>query len=269
MVNPFKTQEEALANVLAATNDERLKQQKAVVIFSGGQDSTTCLLWAKATFKEVEVISFFYGQQHSVELECAKKIAADLDVKHSIIDISFFNELVDSALTVKDGDVCSPHPRLQHLPASFVPNRNATFITLAHAYAQKVGAMAIITGVSAVDYSGYSDCSPQFINAIQTALNIGTWGADNLDAYADELIQIHTPIIYLDKGNTFLLAEKLGNLDVVTKDSHTCYFGNHENWHDWGYGCSTELEDGTFKECPACMLRRKGWDQYLEYTKAE
>ena len=219
-------------------------KKKALVIFSGGQDSTTCLGWAKKEFEEVEAINFNYGQKHSIEIEQAKQICKKHDVKLHKVDISFLDQLVDSALT-SDGDVNQPHERLDHLPASFVPNRNALFITLAHALAQKIGAEALITGVCETDYSGYPDCRQEFISLIEDALWIGS----------DTKIKIITPLMDLDKAETFKLAEDVNILDDVLEMSHTCYNGFRGARHDWGYGCG---------ECPACEIRKNGWDVFVQ-----
>lgn len=209
---------------------------KALVIFSGGQDSTTCLWWAKEKFDEVECITFVYGQNHIIEVEQSKYIAHLAKVKQRIVDISFFQQLVDSALT-SGGNV---NETKNGLPASFVPNRNQMFITIAHAYAQKIGAQHLVTGVCHTDYSGYPDCRQLFIDVIENATNLGS----------NASIKIHTPLMDLTKGDTFALAQKLGVLDFIIEHSHTCYKGDHATRHEWGYGCG---------ECPACDLRRKGF----------
>lgn len=219
-----------------------MKNEKAVVIFSGGQDSTTCLHWALNRFGTVEAITFNYGQKHSVELDCAKEICDKLMIKQTIIDISFLNTIVESALT-SNGDVNQKNDK--GLPASFVPNRNQLFITMAHSYAQKIGAKHLVTGVCQTDYSGYMDCRQIFINAISVATNLGS-GED---------IQIHTPLMYLDKAETFKLALDENCLGEVIEHSHTCYNGNREIMHPWGHGCG---------ECPACELRAKGYYEAQE-----
>lgn len=219
-------------------------KEKALVIFSGGQDSTTCLGWTMNRFDEVECISFNYGQKHSIELQQAAKICDKYGVKQTVVDISFLGTLVDSALT-SNGDVNQSHPRLKNLPASFVPNRNALFITLSHAYAQKIGADTLVTGVCETDFSGYPDCRQVFIDALAHALHLAS----------DVRIKIETPLMYLDKAATFKLAADNGVLDDVLNLSHTCYNGDHETQHDWGYGCG---------ECPACKVRERGWLKYLE-----
>lgn len=213
---------------------------RAVVIFSGGQDSTTCLFWAKNRFKEVSAISFIYGQKHSIELQQAKKICKDAGIDLKIIDISFLSDISNSALT-SNGDINKKNEK--GLPASFVPNRNQLFITLAHSFAQKINADNLVTGVCQTDYSGYPDCRQIFIDDLEKVTNYGS----------DANIKIHTPLIYLTKAETFLLAEKEKCLDIVINDSHTCYSGNREVKYEWGYGCG---------ECTACIKREEGWKEY-------
>lgn len=216
--------------------------KKAVVIFSGGQDSTTCLYWAKKNFDEVEAITFNYGQNHLIELECSKKICKKTNVKQTIIDISFLNTIVESALT-SNRDVNKLNDK--GLPDSFVPNRNQLFITLAHSYAQKIGAKSLVTGTCETDFSGYPDCRRVFIDSIEKSSNLGS----------ESNIEILTPLMYLDKAQTFELAYLLDCFDEIILDSHTCYNGDREHLHEWGYGCDN---------CPACELRKKG---YNEFTK--
>lgn len=218
------------------------KKEKCVVIFSGGQDSTTCLYLAinKYGSENVEAITFNYGQKHSVELVQSKSICELTNVRQTIVDISFLNTIVESALT-SNGDVNKLNDK--GLPASFVPNRNQLFITLAHAYAQKIGASKLMTGVCETDYSGYPDCRNVFIKQIEGTSNLGS----------DSNITIETPLMWLDKAQTFELAEKENCLDSVIENSHTCYNGNREIRHEWGYGCG---------QCPACNLRQKGYEEY-------
>ena len=217
---------------------------KGLVIFSGGQDSTTCLYWAKNKYKEVEAITFNYGQKHLIELEQSKKICDLENIKQTIIDISFLDTLVESALT-SNGDV----NKLNHkgLPASFVPNRNQLFITLSHSYAQKIGADILITGVCQTDYSGYPDCRESFIKAIEWSTNLGS----------DSSVKIKTPLMYLTKAETFKLADKENCLQQVLDLSHTCYNGDREHRHEWGYGCGI---------CPACELRRNGFNEFKKHS---
>lgn len=216
--------------------------KKAIVIFSGGQDSTTCLHFAIKHFDYVEAITFNYGQKHSVELECAKNICTKNNIKQVVIDISFLNTIVESALT-SNGNVNKLNSK--GLPDSFVPNRNQIFITLAHAYAQKIGAEFLITGTCETDFSGYPDCRQVFIDAIGYASNLGSQSS----------INILTPLMYLNKAETWKLANDLNVLNEVVIDSHTCYNGDREHLHEWGYGCDN---------CPACELRKKG---FIEFKK--
>ncbi|MEY4571384.1 MAG: Cellulophaga phage phiSM [Bacteroidota bacterium] len=221
-----------------------IEVKKGVVIFSGGQDSTTILFWAIKMLgvENVEAITFAYGQKHSIEVEQSKIICDLLKVKQTIVDISFLNTLVESALT-SNGDVNEINAK--GLPASFVPNRNQLFITLAHAYAQKINAQWLVTGVCQTDYSGYPDCRHNFIQEIEKASNLGS----------DSNISIQTPLMYLNKKETWALANELGCLKWVVELSHTCYNGNRLKFNDWGYGCG---------ECPACELRKKGYYEYIQ-----
>ncbi len=222
---------------------------KALVIFSAGQDSTTCLVKALQDYEEVECVSFDYGQQHSVELERGKIICEKLGIKQTIFTTDILTQIGDSALlSVNDDEVGKPHSSHADLPSSFVPNRNAFFITMSHAYAQKIDAHILVTGVCETDYSGYPDCRLDFIKKIEDTLNSGS-SSD---------IKIVTPLMHLDKADTFKLAEDIGALGLVLEDSHTCYVGNHEDKHDWGYGCG---------ECPACELREAGYNEYLKRYK--
>lgn len=221
-----------------------MRNEKALVIFSGGQDSTTCLYYAKELYKEVEAISFHYGQRHLIEINQAIKICQLENIHHRIVDISFYPELVESALTGA-GDVSQV--KENGLPASFVPNRNALMITIAHAFAQKIGAKVLVTGVCQTDYSGYPDCRQMFIMKLSDVLNEGSTAN----------IRIETPLMYLTKAETFQLAADLGKLDEVIELSHTCYNGVRKR-KEWGYGCGT---------CPACLLRAKGYTEYLNNAK--
>lgn len=218
---------------------------KAVVVLSGGQDSVTCWGYALKEFDEVCAIGFRYGQKHAVELAQAEVICARHNVPFTIHDIPSLSMLGDSALTT-NGDVNQAHHRDASLPASFVPNRNALFLTIAHAYAQKVGAEALVTGVCQTDYSGYPDCRLDFILKLEAALNTGY----------NTNIRIETPLMHLDKAETFALAQGYGFLEEVLEFSHTCYNGDRNRRHAWGYGCG---------ECPACKLRKAGYEEFLQH----
>lgn len=219
--------------------------RRALVVFSGGQDSTTCLGWAKNRFEYVESITFDYGQKHRVEIAQAGKIAEALAVKNTLLSLDAFSQLNDSALIDSTQDIGAHHKTHTNLPASFVPNRNAIFFTLAHAFAQKQGIEHIIIGVNQTDYSGYPDCREPFVKALELALNLGS----------EANITFHYPLMHLTKAETFALSATEGVLELVLNESHTCYNGDHKHKHAWGYGCG---------ECPACILRKQGWEAYTK-----
>lgn len=219
--------------------------RRALVVFSGGQDSTTCLGWAKNRFEYVESITFDYGQKHRVEIAQAGKIAEALAVKNTLLSLDAFSQLNDSALIDSTQDIGAHHKTHTNLPASFVPNRNAIFFTLAHAFAQKQGIEHIIIGVNQTDYSGYPDCREPFVKALELALNLGS----------EANITFHYPLMHLTKAETFALSATEGVLELVLNESHTCYNGDHKHKHAWGYGCG---------ECPACILRKQGWEAYAK-----
>ena len=216
--------------------------ETAIVVLSGGQDSVTCLGWALKMFTTVHCISFKYGQKHAIELAQAQIVCDALGVSLAVHEIPSLAILGDSALTT-GGDVNQKHERHANLPASFVPNRNALFLTIAHAYAQKMGAKHLVTGVCETDYSGYPDCREIFITELQNTLNLG---------YQTD-IQIRTPLMHLNKAQTFQLAEDVGVLQLVIDESHTCYNGDRVHHWDWGSGCG---------ECPACKIRQNGFREY-------
>lgn len=215
--------------------------EKALVVFSGGQDSTTVLAYAMEQHADVHAIAFAYDQKHAVELVCAHKIAQLMEVPLTVVRLDALTHMRSSAL-VSGGDVAVDHAYLENRPASFVPARNAMFLTAAWGYAMELGASAIYTGVCETDYSGYPDCRDAFIRTLQNSLSIG-YEVD---------IRIHTPLMKLNKADTFQLAENLDVLRIVIEESHTCYNGMRTP-HDWGAGCGT---------CPACTLRSKGWVEY-------
>lgn len=216
----------------------------AVVVLSGGQDSTTCLGLALHNYEKVYAIGFAYGQRHTIELACAEQICKEHNVPFEVFEIPALKQLGNSALIGNEGDVNAHHAQHDNLPASFVPNRNAMFMTIAHAYAQKVGARYVVTGVCETDYSGYPDCRQTFIQTLNTSLNVG-YEVD---------IRFVTPLMNLTKAETFELADRVGFLTTVIEQSHTCYNGIRRHLHDWGYGCG---------ECPACKLRKAGYEEWL------
>lgn len=209
---------------------------KAIVVFSGGQDSTTCLLWALEKYDEVETITFDYNQRHKQEIEVAQVIAKDLGVSNTVIDVSVINDLTVNALTRSDMDIATNDET--GLPNTFVPGRNILFLTLASIAAYQKKADAVITGVCQTDFSGYPDCRNDFVRSLNNSLALG------LDKY----IAIETPLMWLNKEQTWELADQLGHLDYVAKNTLTCYNGII------GDGCG---------ECPACKLRRRGLMNYL------
>ncbi|MBD8500687.1 7-cyano-7-deazaguanine synthase QueC [Paenibacillus arenosi] len=213
-----------------------MKQDKAVVVFSGGQDSTTCLWWALQQFKEVEAISFDYGQRHHTELEHATRIAEELNVRHRILDMSLLNQLAPNALTRSDMEI---EHEDGELPNTFVDGRNLLFISFAAVYAKQLGAKHLIVGVCETDFSGYPDCRDVFIKSLNVTLNLSM----------DTSFVIHTPLMWLDKAQTWHMADELGALDFIREKTVTCYEGLV------GDGCGV---------CPACKLRRAGLDTYLK-----
>ncbi len=213
-----------------------------VVLFSGGQDSTTCLYWAKREFSDVRAIAFDYGQRHAIELKQAQKIADGADVPLQVLDLKGLLSTC-SALTNPQMATSGQHPNDPKLPATFVPARNALFLTAACGIAYTSKVVDLVTGVCQTDFSGYPDCRRVFIDSMEVSLSLGL-GAD---------IRIHTPLMYLDKADTFKLAEDLGVLDVVLEESHTDYHGDRSTRHEWGYG---NLDN------EASLLRAKGWEEF-------
>jgi 7-cyano-7-deazaguanine synthase len=225
----------------------------ALVLFSGGQDSTTCLAWALDRFHHVETVGFDYGQRHRVELDCRVDIVASLkehypgwatrlDEDHTI-DLTVLGQISESALT-RDSAI---EMQANGLPSTFVPGRNLIFLTMAAALAYRRGLTHIVGGMCETDYSGYPDCRDQTIRALETALGRGM----------DRQFVLDTPLMWIDKAATWRLAETLGGERLVTlirEQTHTCYLGERGELHDWGHGCGT---------CPACQLRAKGYAEYL------
>lgn len=214
-----------------------LKDEKAIVVFSGGQDSTTCLFWAVQTFKEVEVVTFNYNQRHKAEIDCAINIANELNVRHHLLDMQLLNQLAPNALTRDDIEV--KEGENGGLPSTFVPGRNLIFLSFAAVLASQVNAKHIITGVCETDFSGYPDCRDAFIKSLNVSINLSM----------DQQFVIHTPLMWLDKAETWKLAADLDALDFVREKTLTCYEGVI------GDGCG---------ECPACKLRKQGLDKYLQ-----
>jgi len=213
-----------------------MKQEKAVVVFSGGQDSTTCLFWAMQQFGEVETVTFHYQQRHQQEIACAKEIAEKLGVPHTVLDMSLLNQLAPNALTRHDIAI---EQKEGALPSTFVDGRNLLFLSFAAVYAKQRGARHLVTGVCETDFSGYPDCRDAFIKSLNVTLNLAM----------DYPFVIHTPLMWLNKSETWKLADQLGAFDFVREHTLTCYNGIK------GDGCG---------ECPACKLRSAGLESYLQ-----
>jgi 7-cyano-7-deazaguanine synthase len=229
----------------------------ALVLFSGGQDSTVCLAWALTRFARVETIGFDYGQRHSVELEVRQPIrdriarlnadwAGRLGDDH-MIKLDALTAISDTALT-RDMAI---EIGTNGLPNTFVPGRNLMFLTFAGALAYRRGAKHLVAGMCETDYSGYPDCRDDTIKAMQVALGLGM----------DRRFVVHTPLMWIDKAGTFASAESIGGkalLDLVIEATHSCYLGDRTHRHDWGYGCGT---------CPACKLRADGFARFVQESR--
>ena len=213
------------------------KSNRALVVFSGGQDSTTCLFWAKRYFDEVHAICFRYGQKHANEVDIAREIALEAGVAFHPFDAPIIGNLARNSLTDTSMKMDEEQPK-GSFPNTFVPGRNLFFLSMAAVFARELGIYDIITGVSETDFSGYPDCRDSFIKSLNVSLNLAM----------DEQFHIHTPLMWLNKCDTWALADELGVLDLVRRKTLTCYNGIP------GDGCG---------ECPSCKLRRKGLEEYL------
>jgi 7-cyano-7-deazaguanine synthase len=227
--------------------------QGALVLFSGGQDSTTCLAWALSRYQRVETIGFDYGQRHAIELEMRpallaklRALSADSDARlqdDHLIDLSLLGKISDTALT-RDVAIAMQD---NGLPNTFVPGRNLLFLTIAATVAYRRGLDVLVGGMCQTDFSGYPDCRDDTIQAMQAALRLGM---------AKEF-KIETPLMWIDKAATWRLARDLGGqalIDLIRADTHTCYLGERGDLHDWGHGCGA---------CPACELRARGYRQFI------
>jgi 7-cyano-7-deazaguanine synthase len=224
----------------------------ALVLFSGGQDSTVCLAWALSRFDRVETVGFDYRQRHAIELVCRGEVlksvrarfpqwAAKLDEDH-LLDLGMLGEVSETALT-RDVEI---EISASGLPSTFVPGRNLVFLTFAGALAYRRGLGRLVGGMCETDFSGYPDCRRATIDAMAEALSLGM----------DRSMPIDTPLMYLDKAATWALGHELGGdalVELIVDETHTCYLGDRSKKHDWGYGCG---------ECPACELRAKGWREW-------
>jgi 7-cyano-7-deazaguanine synthase len=235
-----------------------LTPDAAIVLFSGGQDSTVCLAWALERFVRVETVGFDYRQRHRVELEARVQVrerlitlrpawAERLGEDH-LVRLDALSALSDTALT---RDIAIEIAQ-GGLPTTFVPGRNLVFFAFAGALAYRRGAKHLVAGMCETDYSGYPDCRDDTVKAMQLALNLGM----------DQRFVIHTPLMWIDKAATFALAHDIGGaafIDLLVEDTHTCYLGDRSQRHDWGYGCGT---------CPACRLRADGFAKWKTEWKA-
>jgi len=230
-----------------------VRERRALVLFSGGQDSTTCLAWALDRFSAVETVGFTYGQRHMSEMTARPKISAALKKhfpqwtgklgKDHKLPLDVLKKIGGTALT----DALKIEMGAKGLPTTFVPARNLLFLTAAAALAYRRGIRDIVGGMCETDFSGYPDCRNDTIEALEKAINLGT----------DTHFTIHTPLMRIDKAQSWGLAERLGGkalVDLIVEETVSCYEGDHGTRHDWGYGCGA---------CPACELRAKGYARYV------
>ena len=230
-----------------------MSDSSALVLFSGGQDSATCLAWALDRYETVETIGFDYGQRHRIELDCRRGVLDGLRSgfprwaprlgRDHVVDLGVIGKISDTALT-RDSEI---RLRADGLPNTFVPGRNLMFFTVAGAVAYRRGLKVLVGGMCETDYSGYPDCRDDTLKALQATLNLGM---------ASRLV-IETPLMWRDKKVTWALARDLGGealVELLRRETHSCYVGDRATLHAWGYGCGT---------CPACELRRKGYEAFM------
>jgi 7-cyano-7-deazaguanine synthase len=228
-------------------------ERRALVLFSGGQDSTVCLAWALNRFRQVETIGFAYGQRHEIELQCRQKVREEIQAQFPkwakrlgddhLLDLALLGQISDTALTqqreIEMGE--------KGLPNTFVPGRNLLFLSFAATVAYRRGLNVLVGGMCETDFSGYPDCRDNTLKALQVAISLGL----------DAPMTIETPLMWYDKAQTWALTERLGGealIDLVAEHTHTCYVGDRSRRHEWGYGCGL---------CPACDLRRAGYNAWV------
>ncbi len=227
-----------------------VQPRRALVLLSGGQDSATCLAWALTRYAEVETLGFDYGQRHRVELDCRERLRTGLQAMawpgrlgpDHLLTVDVLAQLGGSAMT----DEVTIAMQADGLPNTFVPGRNLLFFTLAAALAYRRGLDVLVGGMSETDYSGYPDCRDNTLKALQVALSLGV----------DRRLTLETPLMWLDKAATWQMAQDLGGaalVELIRRDSHSCYLGERGRLHAWGHGCG---------HCPACVLRAQGWAQW-------
>ena len=234
-----------------------MSEASALVLFSGGQDSTVCLAWALQRYARVETIGFQYGQRHAVELQQRQVVLAALRTfpfahdklgPDTVLDLPALSAISDTALT-RDTEIAFA---ASGLPTTFVPGRNLLFLTYAAAVAYRRGMATLVGGMCETDFSGYPDCRNATIQSLATSLSLGL----------DRQVLIETPLMFVDKAGTWAMAETLGGdalVELIIEHTHTCYLGDRSQHHDWGYGCGT---------CPACDLRAKGWRKWTDAKPA-
>ena len=242
--------------MLSSTGSLHSDPRTALVVFSGGQDSTVCLAWALARYAHVETIGFDYGQRHRVELDCRLRVreeirqrfpdwGAKLGEDH-VLDLGLLGQISDTALT----ESRAIEMQANGLPNTFVPGRNLLFLTFAAALAYRRGATVLVGGMCETDFSGYPDCRDNTLKALQVAISLGLGGP----------MTIETPLMWLTKAQTWALSDTLGGEafnELVIEHTHTCYLGDRSQRHAWGHGCGT---------CPACELRRDGYNTFARQT---
>ena len=227
-----------------------VQPRRALVLLSGGQDSATCLAWALTRYAEVETLGFDYCQRHRVELDCRERLCTGLQAMawpgrlgpDHLLTVDVLAQLGGSAMT----DEVTIAMQADGLPNTFVPGRNLLFFTLAAALAYRRGLDVLVGGMSETDYSGYPDCRDNTLKALQVALSLGV----------DRRLTLETPLMWLDKAATWQMAQDLGGaalVELIRRDSHSCYLGERGRLHAWGHGCG---------HCPACVLRAQGWAQW-------
>lgn len=228
------------------------RMNKALVLFSGGQDSTVCLAWALERFDHVHTIGFDYGQRHHIELTCRKTVLEKLAIRFpkwktkiasdTLINLTSLSAISDTSLTRETAIKFNTNG----LPNTFVPGRNLLFFTYAAALAYRLGISDLIGGMCETDYSGYPDCRDETLKALEHAINLGM----------AEQFNIHTPLMWVNKAQTWIMAKELGGqplVDIIVDETHSCYIGDHTTKHPWGYGCGA---------CPACELRQAGFETF-------
>jgi 7-cyano-7-deazaguanine synthase len=233
--------------------------QAALVLHSGGQDSTTCLAWALERFEHVETIGFDYGQRHRVELDCREKILRRIRQEFpawakrlgqdQMVSLGLLKDISDTALT-RDVEI---EMGKNNLPTTFVPGRNILFLTAAAAVAYRRDIKVIVGGMCETDFSGYPDCRDDTIKALQAVINLGM----------EARFVFETPLMWIDKAQTWKLARDLGGeklVRLIEEETHTCYLGDRSKRHPWGYGCG---------KCPACDLRARGYERFTQRQQVE